>query len=156
MNKFHRILEHSLVAIGLAASFCAGGSFACGQSRVCDPRAFGAKADGASKDTHAIQAAIDSCAQKGGGIVKLSGGTFVSGPIALKSEITLEVDNGASLLGSPDHADYPPKIEFRQPAVEPLVSATNATHVSITGGGVIDGAGESWWKMARGVKEATV
>ena len=160
MNRFHRILswriELSLPVIGLAGVFCASAPFACGQTRVCDPHAFGAKADGATKDTQAIQAAIDSCAEKGGGIVKLSGGTFVSGPIALKSKITLEVDKGATLLGSPDHADYPPKVEFRLPAVEPLVSATNATHVSITGGGVIDGAGASWWKMARGVKEAGV
>jgi polygalacturonase len=141
--------------MSLAASL-GGASLGYGQGRVCDPRTFGAKADGASKDTHAIQAAIDSCAQKGGGIVKLGAGTFVSGPIVLKSNITLEVDKGATLLGSSDHADYPPKTEFRQPAVEPLVIATNASNVSITGGGVIDGAGESWWKMARGVKDAGV
>src|SRR3984957_19019282 len=136
--------------------FSSSASVAHAQRKVCDPRTFGAKADGATKDTHAIQSAIDSCAQKGGGTVKLSAGTFVSGPIALKSGITLEVDKGATLLGSSDHADYQPKTEFRQPAVEPLVIASNANNVSIVGGGVIDGAGESWWKMARGVKDAGV
>ncbi len=153
-------IKSSLAAVILAASFSGSASSAYGQGRVCDPRTFGAKADGATKDTRAIQAAIDSCAQKGGGIVKLSAGTFVSGPIALRSNITLEVDQGATLLGSSDHADYPPKTEFRQPAVEPLVIATNASNVAIVGGsgagGVIDGAGESWWKMARGVKDAGV
>jgi polygalacturonase len=151
-------------AISLAASFCSSASFCSGQSRVCDPHTYGAKADGATKDTHAIQAAIDNCAHKGGGIVRLGAGTFVSGPIVLKSGITLEVDKGATLLGSPDHADYQPKTEFRQPAVEPLVIAVNASNVSIVGGsaggsaggGVIDGAGESWWKMARSVKDAGV
>jgi polygalacturonase len=147
--------QFCVVAISLAF-FSTSASFAHGQRKVCDPHAFGAKADGTTKDTRAIQAAIDSCAQKGGGTVKLSAGTFVSGPIALKSGITLEVDKDATLLGSSDHADYQPKTEFRQPAVEPLVIASNANNVSIVGGGVIDGAGESWWKMARGVKDAGV
>jgi polygalacturonase len=145
-----------LAAVCLTASFCGSASLGFGQSRECDPRKYGAKADGATKDTHAIQAAIDSCAQKGGGIVKLSAGTFVSGPIVLKNNITLEIDKGATLLGSSDHADYHPKTEFRQPAVEPLVIAGNASNVSITGGGVIDGAGESWWKIARSTKDAGV
>ncbi len=124
-----------------------------GETRVCDPHAFGAKADGAAKDTQAIQSAIDSCARKGGGIVKLGSGTFLSGPIELKSNITLEVDRGATLLGSPDHQDYAPKTEFREPALQPLVSATGASNVSIRGEGVIDGAGDSWWKMARRFKD---
>jgi polygalacturonase len=148
-------IQLCVAAISLTV-FSISASLAHGQGKICDPRAFGAKADGATKDTHAIQSAIDSCAQKGGGTVKLSAGTFVSGPIALKSGITLEVDKGATLLGSSDHADYLPKTEFRQPAVEPLVIASNANNVSIVGGGVIDGAGESWWKMARGVKDAGV
>jgi polygalacturonase len=157
MNKrvhFGRI-QLCVAAISLTV-FSSNASLAHGQGKICDPRAFGAKADGATKDTHAIQSAIDSCTQKGGGTVKLSAGTFVSGPIALKSGITLEVDKGATLLGSSDHADYLPKTEFRQPAMEPLVIASNANNVSIVGGGVIDGAGESWWKMARGVKDAGV
>jgi polygalacturonase len=127
-----------------------------GETRVCDPRAFGAKADGTAKDTRAIQSAIDDCARKGGGIVKLSGGTFLSGPIELKSNITLEVDKGSTLLGSSDHGDYPPKMEFREPALQPLVSATNAGNVSIVGEGVIDGAGESWWRMARRFKDTGI
>jgi polygalacturonase len=148
-------IQLCVAAISLTV-FSSGATLAHGQRKACDPRTFGAKADGATKDTKAIQAAIDSCAQKGGGTVKLSAGTFVSGPIALKSGITLEVDKGATLLGSSDHADYQPKTEFRQPAVEPLVIASSANNVSIVGGGVIDGAGESWWKMARGVKDAGV
>jgi polygalacturonase len=148
--------RRTLAAISLAAAFCAIPLLGFGQSRVCDPRTFGAKADGATKDTHAIQAAIDRCAQKGGGTVKLSAGTFLSGPIVLKQGIALEIVKGATLLGSSDHADYKPKTEFRQPAVEPLVIASNAANVSIIGEGVIDGAGESWWKMARSVKDAGV
>ena len=124
--------------------------------KVCDARTFGAKADGATKDTKAIQAAIDDCAGAGGGTVKLSGGTFLSGPIVLKSNISLDIAKGATLLGSPDHADYPAKTEFRAPGTQSLVSATNAEKIAITGGGTIDGNGESWWTEARATHNAGV
>jgi polygalacturonase len=116
---------------------------------VCDVRAYGAKADGSTMDTNAIQAAIDACAKKGGGKVKLDGGTFLSAPIVLKSNIDLDIAKGAILQGSRNHDDYPKKTEVRNPGLQSLVGATNASNVSITGGGVIDGAGESWWKEAR-------
>jgi polygalacturonase len=122
----------------------------------CDPRAYGAKGDGIAKDTAAIQAAIDACARQGGGTVRLPAGTYLSGPVALRSNITLQLDKGATLLGSADHGDYPAKTEFRAPGLQSLVSATNAANVAITGEGVIDGAGESWWQMARTVKNAGV
>ncbi|MGO9324052.1 MAG: glycoside hydrolase family 28 protein [Terracidiphilus sp.] len=123
---------------------------------TCDVRSYGAKADGTTKDTAAIQKAIDSCAAKGGGTVRLDAGTYLSAPIVLKSNITLQLDKGATLLGSRDHADYPAKVEFRLPALQSLVSATNAENVSITGEGTIDGQGESWWSMMRGLHDAGV
>lgn len=119
----------------------------------CDPRAFGAKADGITKDTSAIQAAIDSCERHGGGVVRLGAGTYLTAPIELKTNITLMLDKGATLLGSSDHQDYPPKTEFRLPDLQPLISAVNAANVAIIGEGVIDGAGESWWKEARSIKD---
>ena len=125
-------------------------------SAVCDPRAHGAKGDGVTKDTAAIQAAIDECEQRGGGTVRLIAGAYLSAPIVLKSNIDLRLDKGATLLGSSDHGDYPAKTEFRLPGLQSLVSATNATNIAITGEGVIDGAGESWWQMARAVKNAGV
>jgi len=125
-------------------------------SGVCNARQFGAKGDGATKDTAAIQAAIDSCAKAGGGVVKLEGGKFVSAPIVLRDHITLEIAEGATLFGSPDHADYPKKTEFRNPGLQSLVSATGATDVAITGGGTIDGNGESWWIEARQFRDSGV
>jgi len=74
---------------------------------VCDVKTYGAKGDGTTKDTLAIQRAIDSCAKKGG-TVRLAAGTFLTGLIVLKSKITLEVASGATLQGSQDKADYPP------------------------------------------------
>lgn len=122
-------------------------------AQVCDARQYGAKADGTTKDTHALQAAIDACAEKGGGTVRLAGGRFLSGPIVLKSHITLDVEAGATLLGSADHDDYPEMTVLRTPGRQSLISAANAEDLTITGGGTIDGNGETWWAEARGQKE---
>lgn len=135
----------------LAIAFVSSGALHA--ATTCNPRNFGAKGDGVAKDTAAIQSAIDACAAKGGGTVLLTAGTYLSAPIVLKSNITLQLDKGATLLGSPDHADYPAKTEFRLPAVTSLVSATNAENVAITGEGTIDGQGESWWQEARSIHD---
>jgi len=146
----------AIVMAGLLAAPCAwAGSNSAG--KVCDARKFGAVADGTAKDTAAIQKAIDSCAaNKGGGVVELSGGTFLSGPISLKSNITLNIATGATLLGSPDRADFPAFTFARLQTVQPLVSAVNAENVKITGGGTIDGNGHIWWEYVRGVKDSGV
>lgn len=139
----------SFAALLLAASLPAA-------AKVCTVQAYGAKADGTTKNTRAIQAAIDDCAKAGGGTVKLAGGVFLSGPIVLKNNITLDLAKGTTLMGSPDHADYPEKTEFRAPGTQSLVSATNAQNIAITGEGTIDGNGESWWAEARATHNAGV
>ena len=148
--------KHIVLMMTVAAAFTTISANALDSSPGCNPRAFGAKGDGVSKDTSAIQAAIDACAKQGGGTVRLIAGTYLSAPIVLKSNITLQLDKGATLLGSPDHADYPPLVMFHLPDLQPLVSATNAVHVAITGEGGIDGNGESWWQEARAVRNAGV
>lgn len=131
----------STLAIGLTAA----------AQTVCDPHTFGAKADGKTKDTAAIQKAIDTCAPKHGTVI-LKGGTFVSAPLTLRSDLTLEIDKGATLLGSRDMEDYP----LREDAKWRRVALLHADHVSnlrITGGdtdgGTIDGSGDIFWEMAR-------
>ncbi|MCU1225679.1 MAG: Polygalacturonase [Edaphobacter sp.] len=150
MNGFS-IRSATVATLSLAVTFTLP---ALAAEKVCDVRTYGARADGATKDTKAIQAAIDDCASAGGGTVKLSGGTFLSAPIVLKNNITLNLAKGTTLLGSSDHADYPRKREFNAPGYQSLVSATNAEHITITGGGTIDGAGKSWWDAVRGTKDA--
>jgi polygalacturonase len=124
--------------------------------RTCNVRQYGAVSDGTTKSTAAIQAAIEACEKAGGGTVVIEGGTFVSGPIVLRDHITLSIAEGATLMGSPDHADYPAKTEFRSPGMQSLVSATGATDVAITGSGTIDGNGASWWAEARAYKDAGI
>ncbi len=129
---------------------------ALGAGKVCDVRAYGAKGDGVAKDTVAIQKAINDCSGKGGGTVVLKAGQFVTGPIEVKSNVTLDVEKDAALLGSVDRGDYPKATRMRQPTVQPLVAVTNAEHVTFTGGGVIDGRGKVWWDYVKGVKDSGV
>jgi polygalacturonase len=147
------------IQLGMAAAMAVmtiGAVPAMAAGKVCDARTYGAKADGATKDTKAIQAAIDDCAGAGGGTVKLSGGTFLSAPVVLKSNITLDIGKGATLLGSVDHADYPAKAELGAPGTQSLLSATNAEKIEITGGGTIEGNGETWWVQARATRNSGV
>jgi polygalacturonase len=126
------------------------------QTKVCDVRAYGANGDGITKDTKAIQAAIDDCAAAGGGTVRLSGGRFVIAPIELKSNLEFDVEKDAVLLGSADRADYPQAARMRQQTVEPLIELANANNVTIKGGGVIDGQGKVWWDYVKGVKDTGI
>ncbi len=119
-------------------------------AKVCDAQATGAKGDGHTKDTAAIQAAIDACSAAGGGTVRLKAGTYVSAPLELKSHVTLHLDKGATLLGSPDFADYPVRADAPWRRVS-LLHADHAVDIGITGEGTVDGNGKLWWdaKAAR-------
>src|SRR5690242_16869174 len=120
--------------------FCLGllGAFllaAPASALTCTPEQYGARANGTTKDTDAIQKAIDVCAMKGGGIVTLARGVYLTAPITLKNNITLNIAAGATLLGSPDHADYPPATVFNAPGRQSLISAVRAHGITVTGGG---------------------
>lgn len=69
-------------------------------------RVHGAKGDGMTKDTKAVQRAIDACAAKGGGTVYFPPGVYRCGTIHLRSGVTLWLDNGATIMGSPFRRDY--------------------------------------------------
>ena len=103
-------------AVLLAAALAAAGSFA----------AF---------DVAKLQAMIDETAAKGGGTVVVPAGTWETGPIALKSNVTLHLDKGATLLGDPDPAVY------RKAKLPALVHTENAENVAIEGEGTLDGRG---------------
>jgi hypothetical protein len=125
------------------------------RAEVCDPMAFGARADGLAKDTAALQAAVDSCATDGGGTVVLRRGVFLSGTVRLRSHVTLRIEPGAVLRGSQDDADYPmltPPVVNTQLADtrHALVYAESATGVRIEGGGTIDGNADidKWRSMS--------
>ena len=112
---------------------------------ICNAMDFGAKRDGKSNDTRALQSAIDACAKGDrGGVVLLEGGTFLSGTIRLADRITLRVAKGATLLGSREDRDYPELVvptdnSQLSNCKRALVYAGNAHDVRIEGEGTIDG-----------------
>lgn len=117
---------------------------------VFDVTDFGAKGDGSTLDTEAIQQTIDSCHRAGGGKVYLAGGTFVSGTLYLKSYVTLYIEAGTVLRGSNDIEDFP-SISSRYPSYtgsletnKMLLYAEDAQNISIDGRGTIDGNGDHW------------
>ncbi len=106
-------------------------------------REFGAKGDGLTKDTAAIQKALDACVTAGGGTVLVPAGVYLTGSLVLGSNTTLRLESRANLTGSPDIADYPlARIrwegEFAQ-GHRALLSAEKADHISIAGPGSIMG-----------------
>src|SRR5258708_4231461 len=75
-------------------------------ARVFNIRDFGAKGDGITLDTAAVQAAIDACTKDRGGIVLIPAGTFVIGTVELKENVTLHIVAQGKLLGSGDGKQY--------------------------------------------------
>jgi len=117
----------------------------------------GAVADGTTLCSDAIAKAIDQCAAAGGGVVELpktdQGNTYLSGPITLKSNITLQVDEGVTLKFSTDHKLYP-MVKTRYESVDimnfsPLIYAYQCANIRITGKGTLDGQGRAWWTWAQ-------
>ncbi len=103
---------------------------------------YGAEKGGGTLCTKAIQKAIDECHQAGGGRVIVPKGTFVTGAIVLKSNVTLHLEKGAKLLGSTDPSHY--VLSKGRPGVyvtSQLIFAANATNIGISGWGTIDGQG---------------
>jgi len=100
---------------------------------VHNVKAFGAIGDGATKDTQALQAAIDAAERAGGGTVYFPPGTYLSGTLFLKSNVTLHLEAGATLLGSTDIKDYA--------SHRSLIHAEDVRNIAITGRGTIDGQG---------------
>lgn len=97
---------------------------------------YGAVGDGVTLNTKAIQKAIDQAYTDGGGIVVIPKGKFVSGSIILKSGVGLYLEKQAILLGSIDISDYVKLNRWKA-----LIMADGASHISISGKGMIDGRG---------------
>ncbi|WP_182867962.1 glycoside hydrolase family 28 protein [Rhodopirellula sp. JC639] len=113
------------------------------EAKVLDIRIYGAVGDGVALDTEAVQQAIDACHADGGGVVRVPAGDYCIGTIILKSNITLSLDHGASLLGSQNLDDYPTDglDDPREGGPHCLIYAKDASNITIEGLGVIDGRG---------------
>ena len=114
---------------------------------------YGARADGITLNTEGINAAIADCSSKGGGVVLVPAGFWLTGPIVLKSGVNLHIDRAAILQFSSDFDLYPitagnweghPAARCQSP-----LSGTNLENIAITGTGIIDGNGDAWRWIAK-------
>lgn len=118
---------------------------------VCNVKSFGAVGNDKQKDTAAIQKAIDTCAaNSGGGTVEVPTGTYLSAPLFLRSNITLQVDTGATLDASQTLSDYtvPPGVIVHT-SVLAFINGYQINNVAVTGGGLINGEGAPWWATGK-------
>jgi polygalacturonase len=109
---------------------------------------YGAIADGVTLNTKSINDAITACNKKGGGVVLVPRGLWLTGPVELKSNVNLHLQRDAMLLSTSDFNEYK-LIETNWEGLGAMrnqspISATNATNIGITGFGIIDGAGDAW------------
>lgn len=114
---------------------------------------YGAIGDGKAMNTDAFAKAIDACVAGGGGRVLVPAGTYLTGPIEMKSEVDLHLEAGATIQFSRNVDDFPlvvaeyegrTTVQARSP-----IWGNKLKDVSITGAGIIDGSGEAWRALKR-------
>jgi hypothetical protein len=126
-------------------------------ARIYNIRDFGAKGDGQTNDTTAIQLAIDACNKDKGGTVLVPAGVFVTGTIELKSNVTFHIAAQGKILGSADGKHYHPADAIPTTGEwtmgdgnTGLIFAANAENITIEGKGTIDGQGAQFRSAVRG------
>jgi polygalacturonase len=148
--------------LAMSAAFFASGSKAAAQTatgaRVHNIVDFGAKGDGKTLNTRAVQAAIDACHKDQGGTVLVPAGTFVIGTVEIKSNVTLHVAAQGKLLGSADGKQYHAADAIPlhgdstlEDGNVGLIYAVDAENVTVEGPGTIDGQGTQFRSPTRGV-----
>lgn len=115
-----------------------------------DMQKAGANASGTKLNTEIINKTIDRLNENGGGTLFFPAGTYLTGAIKMKSNITLELEAGATIRFSDNFDDYLPFVEMRHEGIlmksfSPLIYAVDAENITIKGQGKLDGQGKKWW-----------
>ncbi|MFJ5974710.1 glycosyl hydrolase family 28 protein [Streptomyces sp. NPDC093060] len=120
------------------------------RAAVFDVRDYGAKGDGSTNDTPAVNKAVNAASSAGGGTVRFPAGTYKSkNTIHMKSNVTLQVDTGATIQGSSADTYDPPESNPYDKYQDyghshfhnAMIYGDRLTNIGFVGGGVIDGAG---------------
>lgn len=113
---------------------------------------FGAKPDGVFNNGEAFKTAFEEIAKNGGGKLTVDAGNWLTGPIDIPSDTTLELAEGAELSFLTDPNLYPPAFTRWEGvecyAMHALVRSSDTKNVKITGKGTLNGNGKSWWDLA--------
>ncbi len=125
-------------------------AFLTANAELVDMRKAGAISDGTKLNTVLINNTIDRLNANGGGTLYFPAGKYLTGAVKLKSNITIELEAGATLLFSDNFDDYLPFVEMRHEGImmksfSPLFYAVDAENITIKGEGTINGQGKKWW-----------
>jgi len=120
------------------------------RAEYIDMQKAGASPNGQKLNTALINKTIEKLNANGGGTLFFPAGTYLTGAIKMKSNITLELEAGATLLFSDNFEDYLPFVEMRHEGIQmksfcPLIYAVDAENITIKGEGKLDGQGKKWW-----------
>jgi polygalacturonase len=134
---------------GCAAEKNAGLATRTHSEPVFNITAYGAVDNPVVSSTDAFRRAIADCQKAGGGIVRVPAGHFLTGPIDMVDNMTLQVDRGAVVLFETNRTEYPDITSRWEGLTEtgphPLLFANGLTNIAITGPGTFDGQGAVWW-----------
>lgn len=119
--------------------------------RIFDVRDAGGAGDGKTLDTAVLQQCLDACGAAGGGVVRLPAGTYLSGPLTIRSRTTLRLEQGAMLLATPERAAY--ERADKPGSFRPFLDGKDLEEVTIEGPGAIDGNGQAWWEEAEAARQ---
>jgi polygalacturonase len=132
----------SISTLIISASLCLFSVAASAQTRDYNIKRFGAKADDKTINTKAIQQAIDQCSANSGRVI-IPAGVFLSGSLQLKDNVNIYLEDGAILKGSADMKDYAAIDKNAKSPHHAFLSAENASHITISGKGTVNGNGLS-------------
>ena len=114
---------------------------------------YGAKADGLTLNTKAINQAIELCSQSGGGVVLIPRGLWLTAGIVLKSNVEIHTEDGALIQFTKDYDQYAlVKTNWEGSdawRVQPPIYGVDLENIAITGNGVFDGGGEAWRQLKK-------
>src|SRR5262245_56206994 len=114
---------------------------------------FGACGDGETVCTAALQRALDSAAEVGGGTIVVPPGKYLTGSLRMRSNVTLHLESGSVLVAAREVAAFPFITSRWEGSAEPshagLIAGEGLHNIAITGRGRIDGSGPFWWDLFR-------
>ncbi len=157
MKETGRTVLQILVALGILAS-SGFVTQAAQMPLLFNVVEYGAVGEGKTLCTRAIQKAVKACVAVGGGTVYFPAGKYLSGAIFLKSNVTLHIGQGATLLASTDFEDFPPlkpgwQVLSDDTRRSSLITGLDLENIAITGRGTLNGQGKPWWQALRKDKD---
>jgi polygalacturonase len=149
------LLSAFVMMCAMTGCMTGSGTVANSSANIFDVRHFGAKGDGTTFDTAAIQKALDACTNSGG-TVEFPAGTYLSKPLTLHARTTVKLDARATLQASTNQNDFmrtPGDWTKVRGGFISFIDGRDLTNVTFTGNGVIDGGGAVWWGEAEKARQ---